>query len=356
VGRVRCGAMVIRATRRQAITFGLGTMASALVGCSSSGSTGGKPLVAASIFPLYDIARRVAGDRLEVALVLPPGKSEHGFDPSPKEMAAVAKAKLGISVGLEMDTWLEKIVKGAAGVDVKMLQLGPSLDPRKMTAREVGIVHEKHDGHDHDHDHDKKDAPDKKDVHEGHAHEKERNHGDKPTPDGHAHGALDPHVWLDPTRMKKALPLLVDAFKALDAAGADAFSSRSAEVDKALDALHAELEARSKRWTKKTIVTFHGSMGYFAERYGIKIAAVVEPFPGKEPTAKYIQEVIEVIGETKAAALFSEPQLDKRPAEVIAEQAKVPLGELDPVGGTSGADTYEKLLSKIADAFDKTLS
>src|SRR5262245_50347203 len=46
-----------------------------------------KPKVAVSIFPLYDVARSVAGDRLEVLLVLPPGRTEHGYDPSPKEVA-----------------------------------------------------------------------------------------------------------------------------------------------------------------------------------------------------------------------------------------------------------------------------
>jgi ABC-type Zn uptake system ZnuABC Zn-binding protein ZnuA len=122
-----------------------------------------------------------------------------------------------------------------------------------------------------------------------------------------------------------------------------------------LDKLHAGLEARAKGWQKRTIITFHGSMGYFAERYGIKIAAVIEPFPGKEPTARYVKEVLDAIDKTKPAALFSEPQLDRRPAQVIADQGKIPLFELDPVGGGPGAETYEALLQKNADVLDKAL-
>src|SRR5687768_9290450 len=87
----------------------------ALMAPACGGKAGGKKRVAVSIFPLYDIARRVAGDRLDVVLVLPPGRSEHDYDPTPKEAAKIAQAKLGLAVGLGMDDWLAKIVKGAAG-------------------------------------------------------------------------------------------------------------------------------------------------------------------------------------------------------------------------------------------------
>mgnify|MGYP000659138837 FL=1 len=139
------------------------------------------------------------------------------------------------------------------------------------------------------------------------------------------------------------------------AAGADGYKTRGQTVEAELDKLHVLIEAKSKTWTKKTIVTFHGSMGYYAERYGLRIAAVIEPFPGKEPTAKYVKEVLGAIEKSRAVALFSEPQLDRRPAQVIADQAKLPLFELDPIRGGTGADTYEKLLEKNTTVLDKAL-
>jgi ABC-type Zn uptake system ZnuABC Zn-binding protein ZnuA len=148
---------------------------------------------------------------------------------------------------------------------------------------------------------------------------------------------------------------MVDAFTKLDPAGADGFETRGDEVKKSLAALHADIDARSKTWTKKTIVTFHGSMGYFAARYGLTIAAVIEPFPGREPTPKYMGEVLAAIKRAGAAALFSEPQLDPAPAKVIAGQAGLPLHQLDPVGGTEGVDSYEKLLRHDASVLDQAL-
>lgn len=350
-----------------------------IFGCDRKGSgtaaSGDKPRVAVSIFPLWDIVRRVAGDRLEVILVLPPGRSEHSYDPTPKEMAQVAKAKLGLSVGLGMDGWLEKIVRGAAGADVPIVQLGPKANPRKMTAEEVGeeaveeaADHKDKPEKDHDHDHEEKKGEHHHDKdHDGREHD-DGDHAPKPEPKGaakdghdehahhhHDHGAEDPHFWLDPTRMKMVVPTIVEALEKLDAAGAEGYKSRGKTVEAELDKLHAAIEAKSKAWTKKTIVTFHGSMGYYAERYGLRISAVIEPFPGKEPTARYVKDVLGAIEKSQAAALFSEPQLDRKPAQVIADQAKLPLFELDPIGGSTGVETYEKLLEKNTDVLDKAL-
>lgn len=314
----------------------------ALAACRrEGGAASDKPKVAVSIFPLHDVARRVAGDRLDVALVLPAGRSEHSFDPTPGEMARVAKAQLGVSVGLGMDGWLEKIIQGAAGKQVPIVQLGPKASPRRMKAEEVGVeaaeeaAEKKGEDHDPAHDHDK---------------DHDHGHGDP------ASGAQDPHFWLDPVRMSDVTDALVEAFSKLDPPGAGGFKARAEEVKKSLGELHKGLEARSRAWKGRTIVTFHGSMGYFADRYGLTIAAVIEPFSGKEPTARYLKDVIGAIERSKASALFSEPQLDKRPAQVIADQAKVPLFELDPIGGGPGAETYEKLLRKNADVLDKALA
>lgn len=317
---------------------------------------GGKRKVAVSIFPLYDVARRVAGDALDVILVLPPGRSEHGFDPTPREMAQVAGADLGVVVGLEMDPWASRIIRGAAGDDTEILELGPAVEPRRLSAPEVGVdllEHAREHGHDHDdhHDDDHHDDHDHDEEGEGEAH----GHHEEAHEGHHHHGAFDPHFWLDPLRMVTAVDRLVDAFARLDPAHADGFRERGEAVKRELRALHDQLEERAEGWDGQTIVTFHGSFGYFAERYGLTIAAVIEPFPGREPTPRYMQEVLEAIRASGTRALFSEPQLDPRPGRVIAQQSGVTLHQLDPVGGTSGVDTYERLLLHDADVIDRAL-
>jgi zinc transport system substrate-binding protein len=151
-------------------------------------------------------------------------------------------------------------------------------------------------------------------------------------------------VWLDPQRAQLIVRAVAEELGRVDAAHAIAYRERATEVDKSLSALDKEAEERTKALKRKGFVTFHGSFGYFAERYKLSILAVIEPFPGSQPTGEYVSKVLTVIKEKKVPALFSEPQLDPRPAKVLAEEAKIPLGVLDPVGGGPETDSYEKMI------------
>ena len=306
------------------------------LGCGNKGDGGGngKPKVVVSIFPIYDLTKRIAGDRLNVMLVLPPGKSEHGYDPTPQEMAALHNAKLGIAVGLDMDGWVESIMKSAKSAAV--FRLGEKLPTIPI---DVEPITEEEAGHEHDE----------------HGHEEHEEHEDH---DDHAHagkGAPDPHVWLDPRLMQQGADLIAEQLATVDPAGKEMFAKNAAAVKASLAALDTKIMERSKAWTKRTIVTFHGSMAYYAKRYNVRIAAVVEPLAGKEPTASYIAEVLAAIKRGGAVALFSEPQLDKGPGEMIAKEAGIKLGELDPVGGLQGRESYEALLTWNTDQLEAVL-
>jgi len=321
-----------------------------VAGCSKGcGSKGGseRTQVTVSIFPIYDLVRRVAGPDADVALLLPPGRNEHSFDPTPKEIETAARAKVGVMVGLGLDPWMEKLMKDAAP-SARLLKVGdrvPTLtvkddpigDEEADKAREAaGGKHDDHDDHDKDHDKDKG-----KERHDEHEHEK---------------GATDPHVWLDPERARLIVRAIAEELGKADSAHAIAYRERATEVDTSLAALDKEVEARTKALKTRGFVTFHGSFGYFADRYKLDILAVIEPFPGSQPTGEYITKVLGVIKAKKVPALFSEPQLDPRPAKVLADEAKIPLGVLDPVGGsTPETDSYEKMIRFDVASLEKHL-
>lgn len=311
---------MLGASRALMLGASFGVLLGALGACGPErgrAATNTRPKVAVSIFPLYDVAHRVAGDRFEVLCVLPPGRTEHSYDPGPREVARFSETVLAIGVGLELDAWLQRIVHSASP-SARVLELGPGLDPRRMSAPEVGVL-------DHAHGHD------------------------------HAHGGADPHFWLDPRRMERAVDAMVEAFVELDPEGAAELRARGETEKAALRELDAAIEAAARRWRKREIVTFHGSFGYFAERYGLRIVAVVEPFPGREPSPRYVREVVAALRREDAAALFYEPQLDPRPARVIAREAGRPIFELDPIGGGPGRESYEALLRYDVSVLDEAL-
>jgi ABC-type Zn uptake system ZnuABC Zn-binding protein ZnuA len=166
---------------------------------------------------------------------------------------------------------------------------------------------------------------------------------------------VDPHVHLDPVRMAKAALFVAEALAGHDPAGAEGYKARGARVAAELEALDHELRGRAEHWRKRVIVTFHGSFFYFAARYGLTVAAVVEPLPGREPTPRSLVRVLEAAREHGAAAVFTEPQLDPVPARVIAEETGLPVFELDPVGGGPGVESYEALLRRNAAVLDEAL-
>jgi ABC-type Zn uptake system ZnuABC Zn-binding protein ZnuA len=277
--------------------------------------------VAASIFPLYDIARRVGGDRLRVELVLPPGHNAHYYDPSPKEVSRLSSASLVFAVGLGLDSWLTPIVESVGPGQRRVFDLGPLVDPMLLPIEAAKA--------------------------EGAA-------GARPGPE-HREGAIDPHFWLDPIRMQRVTDLVVVACKNLDPEGGPAYAQRGSDVKASLQRLHADLGRRSEGWQGRRIVTFHGSLYYFADRYGLEIVASVEPVPGREPTAREIADLVALVHQKGVLALFSEPQLDRRAAQVIAREAGLPLHQIDPVGGLPGTDNYEALLHQVAGALDRAL-
>lgn len=311
----------------------LAVLSWASLGLACAPSRPGPPraVVAASIFPVYDLARRIAGPGTAVALVLPPGQMDHRFDPRPQDLARLSGVELAFGVGLGLDPWLARLLAAATDGRARIIELAPALDPSPLPAAVLAMV-------------------------EGEPHELE-------APDGHggervagsAHGPLDPHVFLDPRRMAAAAPMLAEGLAERIPAGAEGFRARALQVKAQLEALDGELQARSRSWRRRSIVTFHGSFFYFAERYGLTVAAVVEPLPGREPSPRYVVRVVEAIRKSGAAAIFTEPQLDQTPARLIAHEAGLPLYELDPVGGGPGAETYEALLRKNAAVLDEAL-
>ncbi len=305
-----------------------------LLGCSKGcGKTGdttadGKPRVVVSIFPVYDLVRRVAGPDAEVLLLLPPGRNEHSFDPTPKDVETTARAKLGVMVGLGLDPWMEKLVKGASP-NARLLKVGDRVPTLAIKDDPVGASEHAHD-----------------DEHDGGADDDDHDH---------EKGALDPHVWLDPQRAQLIVRAIAEEMGRADPAHVLGYRERATALDASLAALDKEAETRTKALTKRGFVTFHGSFQYFAERYKLDILAVIEPFPGAQPSGDYISKVLNVVKEKKATALFSEPQLDPRPAQVIAGEAKIPVGVLDPVGGGPETDSYEKLVRFDVEQLEKHL-
>jgi zinc transport system substrate-binding protein len=293
--------------RRLAATAVMVATAAVLgLSCTHGGSE--RRHVAATVFPLYDLARRVAGDRLDVRLMLAPGLDPHRYEPRPRDVAGLADASLIFAVGLGLDPWAQGLARSAGAGEARVFEMGPLMDP---ILAPPGLIR--------------------------------------------TEPFIDPHFWTDPVRTQHAVDVIVEALTALDSAGGPFYRERGEEVKRSLQRLHAEVARHAATWSRRRVITFHGSLFYFAQRYGLQVVGVVEPVPGQEPTAQHLASLIALLRSPESIALFAEPQMDAQIARALAREAGVTLHQVDPMGGGPQAASYEDLVRGLALAMDGAL-
>lgn len=265
--------------------------------------------IVVTLQPWASIVQQVGGDRVDVTVLLPAGASPHQFEPSPSQIVDIDAADLVILNG-GVDAWLERLLEATAQ-DTPTLRLMELVDFEPLQ----GVGHDEHDyGHDH----------------EG------------------VGVVANPHIWLDPLIVRAAVPVLIESLSGIDPSGARQYESDGTELVGSLTALDSEVQALLNDVRGDAIVPFHDAWGYFARRYGLAIAATLEPFAGREPSVRYLAETIRVVEASGVAVIFNERQLNDSTARVVAESAGVSVVTLDPLGGSPGPERYQDLILENA--------
>ncbi|MBL8965046.1 MAG: zinc ABC transporter substrate-binding protein [Phycisphaeraceae bacterium] len=282
--------------------------------------------IVVSIPPLAELATRLAPPGSSVTVLMPPGRSEHGHEFTPGDLAHLARADVVVYVGLGLEPQVEKF-------------LAQRPDKRRRDvcfATAVGILptdhNHNHHNHDHDHDHD-------------HDHE------------GCDHGGVDPHLWLDPILIRRLVPVLSGAVgAALKTSGRDtpeaigALIQAEEDLDRDIAALDDEFRSALEPLRGIPIVTHHNAWGRLADRYGLRIAAVIRPIETAEPTPGQVAQAVKAIREQGATTIFVEPQFDAASARRIAASAGASVGILDPIGDGRWFDLMRTNLTSLLGA------
>jgi zinc transport system substrate-binding protein len=99
-----------------------------------------------------------------------------------------------------------------------------------------------------------------------------------------------------------------------------------------LKKLDRQIRSTISLFKTKKYVAFHPAWAYFARRYGLEPAGIIEEAPGRNPTPRHIKKIIDQIKAHEIRAVFAEPQLNPKVAEVVAHEANVKVLLLDPIG------------------------
>ena len=341
---------LINRTLANRYRFGGFTLAFLLCACGDSSTT--EPLievqrpainVATSTNIIKDWAQQVGGDRVTVFSVQPLGSDPHHIQPSAQDIALVSRADLLLTVGLGLEAeWIDKLLRNVVDGSLAPAKLGETIDPSSLLQ---GVGHEHHDNKDHeDEHHDDKDHDDK--DHEDEHHD-DKDHEDEDHEDKHQE-VYDPHFWLDPLKTKIVVSEIARLLSSLDPDGSETYQDNAANYMLQLDELHQWTEERVSMVSadQKLLVTSHGSLQYFAHRYGFEIVDTI--FTGlaseSEPSALELTKLTNEIRNSNISTIFAEGTTSPKLATAIANEtgAKLITGlYTDSLGlAGQGADTY----------------
>lgn len=256
-------------------------------GCS--GKSGEKGVrVTATIFPLYDFAREVGGERVSVRMMLPPGAEAHTYEPSPADIVRLNESDLFIYIGEAMEPWAEEILRSVRNEKLRVVEASDGITLIKSGhGEETGALGERR--------------------------------GDK---SDHHHGWYDPHVWLDFSNDIKIVNMIADRLCEIDSVGSAYYRERAAAYSKKLSALDAEYSTAFGKCSLKTIIYGgHFAFGYMAERYGISYVSPYRGFsPDAEPSPGDVAALADKVRKTGAGYIFYEELADPKVAKVISAE------------------------------------
>ena len=337
-----------------------------LTGCGMSGQqteqNGGKEQnteenkkisVVATIFPQYDFVRQIAGDDVELKMLLKPGEETHSYEPTPQDMIAIQNSDLFIYVGGENDAWVEDILESMPDNGRTTLKLVDCVDTVEEEYVE-GMKEER--GHDHD-DHDDHDEDDAE--HD----EDEADHEEHGQEDTHSVHEIDEHVWTSPVNAVKIVEQIKEELCELDPENASVYEENAeayVEQLKELDQEFQDVVDHSKR--KLMIFGDRFPFRYFAEEYDLDYYAAFSGCASDtEPSAATMAFLINKVRDENIKTVLKMELSNENIAKAIAEATNADVKEFYSCHNLTAeqfadGETYLSLMEKNVETLREVLN
>ena len=285
------------------------SMAALMISCGDRqpGGTplgqGGKVKVITTLFPLYDFARTIGQEQVEVSLLLPPGVEAHSFEPTPSDIVKISGADLFIYTGKFMEPWVDAVLKGVANPKLKVVDASVGI-PLLTAASEA-------------HGHEPALEP-AETAARGESQENGRRHS--------GHLDVDPHLWLDLGNAARMVDTIAAGFIAVDPAHRDLYARNAEEYQKKLAALDARFRNELSRCAKREFIQGgHFTFGYLAKRYNLTYIAALGFTPDSQPSPRQLIALSKQVREHGLNCIYYEELMEPRVAETLARETGATL-------------------------------
>ena len=238
--------------------------------------------IVTTVFPAYDFARQIAGDRAEVSLLVPPGAESHSFEPTARDMIRVQECTLFFCNGGESEAWVDDLLAEQPVETLRMLDCVDALEEEEKEGMQ--------------------------ELHEEHEQESEG-------------PEYDEHVWTSPVNAERICTALCERLCALDPEGESLYRANLEHYREELRLLDAAFRKTVDDGMHRTVVfADRFPVRYFVEEYGLDYFAA---FPGcaddTEPAARTVAFLIDRVREEKLPAVFYIEFSNEKMADVVCE-------------------------------------
>jgi len=246
-----------------------------------------------TLFPLKEFAQSIGGERVTVSLLLPPGAEPHTWEPKPSDIARLSHADVFICIGAGMEPRAHSIVTSLDNPTIEIVEV----------SRSIPLIR----------------------LDEAHYHGR---HNDK---DELAHGAVDPHIWLDFEYSQAIVDTIERAFDNKDPEWTEYYRRNAEQYKEKLQELDLKYQkVLSTCKCREFILGSHAAFAYMARRYGLKQIALYGVSPNSEPTPQKMAEVIRMAKKHQVKAIFFEELVSDKLARTIAREVGVETLVLSP--------------------------
>lgn len=294
-------------------------------GLAATPATAVVPEVVADTAVTHALVATVMGDLGSPVMLLDLGADAHDYQLRPSQIRALNGAGLVVWLGPEMTPWLETAILPEAHENTLELLHVPGTHLRSFPEAE----------------------------HEGDGQHVEGEHTEAEGEAGHHHEGTDPHAWLDPDNAALWLGQIADALAQRDPGNAPVYRANASLAQGAIHAMDETLRTDLAVARGKPLVMAHDAYGYFADHYGLTIAASIAEGDAATPGAAHLAEVEAKLTSGSVACVFPEVLRDPKPVLALAEASGMKAGPaLDPEGRLidPGPELYARLMTGLASA------
>lgn len=251
--------------------------------------------IVATLFPQYDFAKQIGGDKVNVVLLLTPGTETHTYEPTPQNIIEINKSDMFIYTGKYMEPWSDRIISSIDS-NTKILDVSKNINLQQMDEHHE-LSHqedlldssnqEEHDSEDHEHKHE-----------------------------------YDPHIWLDPRNAVIMVKNIATELSSIDSKNSEYYWNNANKLIKEIEELDSEIEQVVNQATSKKIA-FGGTFAYsyFIHRYGLEYVSAYESCgESSEPSVANVKNVIDYMKTNNIKVIFYQELSSGRIADSIASE------------------------------------